>query len=658
MKLKLALVAGFLASAAAVSAQDDPVIMTIGGEPILKSEFEYIYNKNSSSSLDKKSLDEYVDLFVKFKMKVMEAKERQLDEMPTYLKEYQSYKDQLILPYLVDKESEEKLAREAYERMKTMVDVSHILIKTKDQDTVAAYKKINDIYAQLKKGGDFAELAKKYSECPSAAQGGRLNYIKPFTTVYPFESMAYNTPVGSYSRPFRSEFGYHILLVNSVVNVENSLRLSQIFKRDTPQAKASIDSILQAIRGGAKFESLVFQSDDRDGAMRGGDLGWLVPGRFPAELENAARKLTKVGEVSDVVKTQFGYHILKVKDLTPMESYEQMLPELKKRLMKDSRAMTVVERSRAKLEREYAYAKIEGGLDPFYEIAQDTTLPYYEWTSRIQNLEAPLYTVSGEYYPQSSFASSFKAKKDIYDSVKDAAKKNTTESHKTIARYKEYYQISPREFVDLAYDKYINEVLTGLYKESLLKNNSDLRYLLKEYSDGLLLFDISNKVVWTKANSSVEDLSKFFEANKAKYKFDSPRYRGTVIRCADKKTQAEVSKMVKSLNPETLEEKINAKFNVNNLTKVKVESGLYAKGANKAVDQEAFGVKGAYSDSDFPFVVCTGEMTDMPNSYKEVKGPLIADYQNKLEEEWVNRLRAKYNVKVNQDVLKTVKQNN
>lgn len=656
MKLKLALLAGLMASA--VSAQEDPVIMTIGGEPILKSEFEYIYNKNSSSSLDKKSLDEYVDLFVKFKMKVMEAKERQLDEMPTYQKEYQTYKDQLLLPYLVDKESEENLAREAYERMKTMVDVSHILIKTKDQDTLAAYKKINDIYAQLKKGGDFAELAKKYSECPSAAQGGRLNYIKPFSTVYPFESMAYNTPVGSYSRPFRSEFGYHILLVNSVVNVENSLRLSQIFKRNTPEAKASIDSILQAIRGGAKFEDMVFKTDDRDGAMRGGDLGWLVPGRFPAELEDAARKLTKVGEVSDVVKTQFGYHILKLKDLTPMESYEQMLPELKKRLMKDSRAITVVEKSRSKLEREYAYSKIEGGLDPFYEIAQDTTIPYYEWTNRIQQLEAPLYTISGEYYPQSSFASSFKSKKDIYDSVKDAAKKNTTESHKTIARYKEYYQLSPREFVDLAYDKYINEVLTGLYKEALLKENTDLKYLLKEYSDGLLLFDISNKVVWSRANSNVENLTKFFEENKTKYKFDAPRYRGTVIRCADKKTQAEVNKLVKTLYPESLETKITEKLNVNGATKVKVETGLYQKGANKAVDQEIFGEKGAYSDSDYPFVVCVGELTDMPNSYKEVKGPLIADYQNKLEEEWVERLRAKYNVKVNQDVLKTVKSNN
>lgn len=659
MKFKLALAAGLLASAATVSAQNDPVIMTIGGEPILKSEFEYIYNKNSSSSLDKKSLDEYVDLFVKFKMKVMEAKERQLDELPSYQNEYKTYKDQLLLPYLVDQESEEKLAREAYERLKKAVDVSHILIKTNNQDTAAAYKKINDIYSKIEKGANFADLAKEYSECPSSERGGRLDYIKPFSTVYPFETAAYNTPVGTYSRPFRTEFGYHIVYVHSVMDVEKSVRVAQIFKRkNNPNGKASIDSILQAIRGGAKFDSLILQSDDREGAMRGGELGWLSPGRFPDELERAARKMNKIGEVSDVVTTSFGYHILMVRDMSSMDSYEKMLPDLKKRILKDSRAMTVVERSRANLELRYAYAMVDGGLEPFYAIAEDTTLSYREVSERLQGLDAPLYTISGEYYPQSAFVSSFKSKKDIYDSVKDAAKKNTTESHKTIARYKEYYQLSPREFVNLAYDKYINEGLTSLYKESLLQENSDLRNLLKEYSDGLLLFDISNKMVWSRSTSNVEEMSNFFKANKSKYKFDSPRFRGMIISCADKKTQDEVKKFVKATYPESLESKLLAKFNQNGEVKVKVEKGLYQKGANKAVDQEIFGEKGVYSDNTFPYVVCEGELTDTPIDYKEVKGPLTADYQNKLEEDWVNNLRTKYNVKINQEVLKTVKPNN
>ena len=658
MKLKWAFIAGLLASAATVSAQSDPVIMTIGGEPVLKSEFEYIYNKNSSSSIDKKSLDEYVDLFVKFKMKVMEAKERQLNELPSYLKEYQSYKDQLILPYLIDNETEENLAREAYERYKTMVNCSHILIKVKDTDSLSAYKKINDLYAQLKKGADFAELAKKNSECPSAAQGGMLNYIKPFTTVYPFETAAYNTPVGQYSRPFRTEFGYHIVKVHSVLNVENSYRVAQIFKRESPTAKASADSIRQAIKSVEDFNRLVLScTDDRDGAMRGGELGWVNAGRFPAELEAAARKMTKVGEVSDVIKTEFGYHILVARDIQPMESYEKMLPELKKRLLRDSRSMTVVQKSREKLEMKYAFSKIDGGLDPFYAVAQDTTLTYSELNGRLQDLDAPLFTISGEYYPQASFVSAFKNHRDIWMSVKDATKKNTNDAKRTIERNKEYLGLTPHKLVDLAFDKYINEVLTGLYKETLLQENKELRNLLQEYSDGLLLFDISSKEVWSKATSNVDGLTKFFEANKEKYRFDSPRFKGVVVRCVDKNTKSEVEKFAKDLIFEGMDARILTEFNKNGV-RVKAESGLYAKGANKVVDQEYFNVKGAYSDAEYPYVVCIGELLEVPNSFKDVKGPVTADYQNYLEEEWVKHLRSKYNVKLNQDVLKTVKSNN
>lgn len=658
MKFKLAFLAAGLFASAVVSAQDDPVIMTIGGEPILKSEFEYIYNKNSSSSLDKKSLDEYVDLFVKFKMKVLEAKERQYDDQTSFKTEYASYKSQLLLPYLVDKESEDRLAHEAYERSKTVREVSHILIKTTGSDTATAFKRINYIYNELKGGANFAELAKNNSECPSSAKGGNLGLVKPFSMIYPFETAAYNTPVGTFSKPFRTEFGYHIVFVHSEMNVENSVRVSQIFKRSAnPASKASADSILKAIRGGEDFLKMVFRSDDRDGVMRGGDLGWLVPGRFPAELELAARKLTKVGEVSGVVKTEFGYHILMLTALTPMKSYEEMAPELKARLLKDSRAMTVVERSRAKLEMRYAYTYIDGGLDPFYEVMKDTTLSYQAVASKLSNLDAPLFSISGDYYPQSMFVSDFRAKKDIYDSVKDAKKRKTSDAKKTLEKYKEYVDMTPKQLVDFAYDKYVNDVLTGLYKESLLEENSDLRNLLKEYADGLLLFDISNREVWSRASSSVGNLTNYFNEHKEKYKFASPRFRGVVIRCADKKTLDGVKQFVKKSDSEDLEFKVANKFN-DKSANVKAVRGLYQKGDDKAVDQEIFGVKGAYSDTEYPFVVCVGELSDMPISYKEVKGPLTADYQNYLEEEWVKRLRQKYNVKINQEVLKTVKSNN
>jgi peptidyl-prolyl cis-trans isomerase SurA len=322
MKRKFASLAGILFFTLGLPAQNnDPVIMMINGEPVSKSEFEYIYNKNNSSNtLDKKNLDEYVDLFVNFKLKVAEAKTKEIQLRKSYIEELETYRSQLAAPYMVDKETEEEIIKEAYERMKEDVDASHILIKSSRTDTAEAYKKIYQLYEKLQKGADFETLAKENSECPSASKGGHLGYVTAFMTVYPFETAGYNTPAGSFSKPVHTSFGYHMVKVHNHRPTRGTVRIAHIFKRIENEGKDSqmrqkADSLYQLLQQGADFAEIAKKySDDLQSAARGGEIGWVESGRLPADFEEAAFALKNNGDISAVIKTSFGYHILKLLD--------------------------------------------------------------------------------------------------------------------------------------------------------------------------------------------------------------------------------------------------------------------------------------------------------------------------------------------------------
>ena len=654
MKLKLALFVGLVFSTISVSSQNDPIIMTIGGEPIYKSEFEYIYNKNNTNtSLDKKSLDEYVTLFINFKMKVMEAKQKGLAEKPSYEKELKTYDDQLTAPYLIDNVMEDSLIREAYNRMQEEVTASHILVKIKGTDTISAYRKINAIYDKLKAGADFATFARDSSDCPSSRQGGFLGMVTPFSTVYPFECVVYNTEVGQISKPFRTEFGYHIVRVQSRKPARDEIRISHIYKRQSETSKSQIDSLYQLLQNGAKFDDLAKQSsDDKESAYKGGDLGWLVSGRYPEVLENAARQLKKKGDISPVVMTPFGYHILYLSDKRAKESYEERYADIKNKVERDSRSAVISQSSIDKLALKYNLTQVEGGLDAFYDIAKDS-LSYVQMSNRCRNLDAPLFIMNGEYFAQSDFVESFKREMSIYDSErKEAADLNNNKKSAYKLKYDHY---SPVEFVDAAFYDFCKTKLIELEKQTLLREHDDYRNLLREYSDGLLLFDISNSEVWNRASSDDEGLSQFFEENKANYKWETPRYKGKIVYCADSLSMVAAKKLLKTVSVDSFDIKARHQLNVAGEKKIKIENGLYAKGTNKLIDNEIFNLKTTYTNDKYPFAFCVGKLVNEPESFKDVKGPVTADYQNYLEDRWVAQLRKKYNVVIFQDVLKTVK---
>jgi peptidyl-prolyl cis-trans isomerase SurA len=663
MRHKLASLLGTLFFTFGLSAQNDPVIMTINGEPVYKSEFEYIYNKNNSSNaLDKKSLDEYVELFVNFKLKVAEAKSKGIHHKKSYVEELETYRNQLAAPYMADKETEEEILKEAYARMKEDVETSHILIKCSRTDTTEAYKKIYELFEKLRKGADFSALAIENSECPSASKGGHLGYITAFLTVYPFETVAYNTPKGSFSAPVRTSFGYHIVKVHNRRPTKGSVHVAHIFKRTesentAEQMKQKTDSLYQLLKNGADFEKLAKQySDDRQSAERGGDMGWIETGRLPVEFEDAAFNLKNNGELSSVIKTSFGYHILKRLDKKGLDSYENLRDELKGKIFRDERANLLNDSYIEKLKQKHGFRPVTGALTPFYQLMDLTDEK--EIHSAYLRMDNPLYMLNGKHHSQKDFAEYFKTEKEKLD--KKLEKNASTNKGKSIDP-----ENSGKNFVDKTFAQYTKKVVVAEEQIALEKEHPEYRNLLREYSDGLLLFEVSNEEVWNKASTDVDGLEKFFETKKENYKWESPRFRGKILYCVDKKVLADAQKFMKTAHKDSVDIQLKRKFNTNTQQKgksgksnvqLKIENGLYTQGANKAVDAYIF-KKETYTDDAFPAVACIGGLIAAPESYKDVRGPATADYQNYLEEEWIKSLRNKYEVVINKEVLKTVKSN-
>lgn len=630
-----------------IAQANDPVLMTINGKPVTKSEFEYIYNKNNSNnSLDKKTLPEYVDLFVNFKLKVEEAKSQGLDTTKSFINELSGYRSQLTKPYLTDQKVDEQILQEAYNRMKEDVEVSHILVRLPQNaslaDTLAAWKKISAIAKRLEKE-DFVKVAKQTSEDESAEKnGGYIGWVSAFRTVYPFETVAYSTPVGTLSKPLRTAFGYHILKVHNRRNSLGEVLVAHIMRftaegdeAKNKDAKAKIDSLYQRVQAGDDFGKLASTySEDRGSASRNGELPWFGTGRMVPEFENAAFALKNVGDVSSPIQSAYGWHIIKLLDRKGLASYETIKSDLERRVKRDERALFGQKAFIAKLKNDYSFTLNNDNLKEFVTLLENKTLTDSIFKIEVEKLNKPLFSFAGKTYNQADFAAYL-------------SKNNFTE--KTLAS----------EIINEKIGAYTDGELLAYEDSQLEKKYDDFHFLMQEYHDGILLFDVSNNEVWEKASKDTEGLEKYFNDHKMDYRWEKPHYKGRIIYCKDNQTLKTAKLMVKKLNPDSLDKTLRTRLN-DSIQHVKVEKGLYALGDNKAVDKYGFkDKKAAYDPSaEYPFVLVIGKnLKNMPENYTDVRGLVTADYQEYLEKEWIKALRAKYPVVIDEKVLKTVKQN-
>lgn len=640
MKKSIAAGLGFCAVSLAFAAKD-PVIMTVNGIDVPKSEFEYLYNKNSQQQINPQTLEEYVEMFKLYKMKVADAKAEGIDTLKSFRKEIDQYRHELAAPYLADSVYINQLVGEAFDRSRREVDAYHIMFFKKGNAKVnkELRQRMDSIRTELLKGADFGEMAAKYSEDRgSKHRGGHMNYIQAGQYPYSFEVVDFALPEGEISEVVESPVGYHVLKggksrpARGKVKVAHILRLAQT-PEQRPAAKAAIDSLYKiAIQDPAKFAELATaNSEDPGSARQGGNLPWFGSGEMVAEFDSVAFAMPK-GTISEPFATSYGYHIIYKQDEKGLPTLEEMKPGLLSRfnnpqderykMIRDHQTTNIAIKHKAKVNDKgmtaLRNAVATNGLDSAF---------YANWT--VMPLGGTvLAQIDGKSVPAYKFVKSLNNRME--SDGEDAA------------------QMLDRMWSDF----YAGELLAA-EENRLAAEVPDYRNLLKEYEDGSLLYEVSVRKVWDKAAKDAEGLEKFFNEHRQDYKWTTPHVKGYFVQAVNDS----VGELIKARAAELKDGEIVPTIRKEFKGQGGIEKVLVAKGGNPMVDYVAFGgPKVESSVKNYPvFFMINARIVDQPEEVSDVKGQVTSDYQNQYQEAWENELRAKYPVKINEKVLKQVK---
>ncbi len=641
----------FILVQSAVLAQTKDVLFTIDNHNYYTDEFVRVYNKNLDLVKDdsQKNLDNYLELFIGYKLKVEKANKIGLQNSVNYQNELKSYRTQLSKNYLSDSKVTNELVQEAYDRMKQEIRASHILVlideSASPEDTLKAYQKIVDIKKRIDSGEDFIKVAQQFSEDPSVKENnGDLGYFSAFRMVYPFENAAFSTQVGQLSKPFRTRFGYHLVkVVDKRMNRgEVSVAHIMILKPADPaiksedKSKQTIEDIYKKIQQGESFESLAQQfSEDKSSATKGGVLQRFGSGQLSSEeFESVAFSLQNKDEISQPFQSQFGWHIVKLIDKHPLQSLAEMKSDLEDKVRKDERSLLITNSLAKKLRVKYSFSKDQKMISAVKKVINDD---FYAQTWEVPS-----------------------ANKEFQDAILviNKSKKIAALQFLNFVYNQQKSKIKTKpvvKLVDELFEKFIDEQLTAYYNENLENEFPEFKHVMDEYRDGLLLFDLMDKEIWTRAKTDTTGIFTYFKNNQINYQWKK-RFEVDIFSSTDKsiieKTQQFLNKG-KSLD--FIKEKLNKDGKVN----VMVKSGLFEEEYDilSYYPNALKGVTSIVSKDNYYFVVNIKEVKEAGDKdFQDCKGKVISDYQQFLESNWVNELRKDFEVNVNQDVFNKVKQ--
>ena len=650
MKKSLLLIVLAAILATGLPGQESPVLMTIGDEQVSLEEFERIYRKNNNeASLNRQNPEDYLELFVNFKVKVKEAEALGMDTTTKFINELEGYRKQLAKPYLVDEEAKEAMMEEAYEWSKYDIHASHILIRLPEnpspEDTLAAYDKIMEIRSRIQSGEAFDVVARATSEDASVHKnGGDLNYFTVFSMVYPFEKVAFNTEVGLLSMPFQTSYGYHILKVVDKRPARGSIKVAHIFIR-TPsgisedqkkEAYGKVQMVYDSLQIGADFGALAMHhSDDRSSAISGGEIPWFGTGRMIPDFEDACFDLEKKGDYSKPFKSFYGWHIVKLIDKKEIGSYEEMKPELQQKIDRSDRSTARSANFISKLKTEYHFSENREALQAIYQAA-DSTLRLGTWKAgSLKNLNSILMKIGEQEVLTGRFAS-YVEEKQYHGKARD-----------------------PRVWVNQLYNSFSDELVIAYEEARLSEKYPEFKYIYQEYHDGILLFDIMDQKVWSMAITDTAGLETFYKEHRKSYMWEE-RTEAFIVTCSKETDLAGVRSAYKKiakgkLNQEELDAKYCSSESVDCITLTHL---LVEKGENEMIDSQN-GVSGPGpvidNEETSTFVIVKGQRSPEPKKLDEARGQITSDYQEYLEAEWLKSLKEKYPVSINQDLLKQIK---
>ena len=642
--------------------QNDKTLLVIENQKVPVSEFLDIYTKNNKNvDYSKASIDEYLDLFINYKLKLMEIQRLRLDTQKNFINEFQKYRDQLAQSYLIDKNTVDKLLNEAYNRIQNDVRVSHILVKlspyANPKDTLKAYNKALEIRKKLLNGADFAKLAIEMSDDNSArdqntadgrlipGNGGDLGYFNVFNMLYDFETAAYNLNVGDISLPVRTPVGYHIIKLTEKHPAIYRFKIAHILLMYPPNAttqdkesiKAKADSIYKEILSGADFAELAnLHSEDKGSANKGGELPWLTPFRLvPSFVQPIYNH--KPGDYIPPVETFYGWHIIKLIDKQSPPDFASVKQELLTKLYKDSRYLLAQKKIADSLKQIY---KIQYDKKLLVNIAKsinkDSLVKRSFKESQIPNLDNILVKIDDHSIYIKDFATYIKKNQSLFTNTDDI-------------------QI----FVNKMFDNFLNDKILEIEKENLEKKNPKFAAQINDYKEGILIFNLMDQNVWSKAMQDTAGLKAYYETIKNKYLTDEKAKIG-IFKTNDAKIAQKVQKTLQKniqksqLNPNLILSKINKKNNVVSYDSMVIETKKLADiGLEKTVNV----ILSKENNNSYEIYWLQSIIAPQPKSLDEVRGLVISEYQTYLEKQWINELRNRYHWQVNDEVLKSLYKN-
>jgi len=628
----------------------DEVLLTIDDQPVMRSEFERIYHKNSNiEGYENKPPAEYLDMFINFKLKVLEARKLGYDTASSFINELAGYREQLSKPYLQDRNLIDQLVREAYDRTIKEVNASHIMVKlpanASPADTLAAYNKVLELRKRILAGESFETIARNESDDPSGkTNGGQLGWFSAFTMVYPFENAAYNNKVDEYSMPVKSRYGYHIIKTNAFRPAMGEIKLAHIMVRagrndnskTIADKKEKIDTCYKLLKEGRLFTDMVRQySEDAGTARSNGQMRWIRSGELPGELEEKVFALSDSGSFTEPIKSEYGWHIFQLQGKRSVAPFEQMKSQLEERVMMDERGKRTEESFVNTLKKEYGFAAYTENISMIAEM-MDSSVYSGNWDPASSGeLIEPVFSIGEREYSQKELAG-FIARTKRYN------KKDT------------YLTIVDRKYNEMV----LNELLNHEKKQLDAKYPS-FRYLMEEYHDGILLFNVMDKKVWSRAVSDSAGLRDYYEkhfvdymwgerADVSIYTVHNPALVKQVGKLAKKRISSRIpeSDFVRTICPQDSVPCVEVKDQ-----KFEKEDELPQGGFNWKKGT----VKTTNNGDKTTVLVVNAILPPARKTFNETQGQVTADYQNYLDSLWIDSLRTKYTVTINRDVLQQVK---
>lgn len=606
-------------------------LFTINGQPTSVEEFTYIYQKNNingQADFSKQSIEDYLKLFINYKLKVQEAKDLGLDTIPALMSEYEGYRKQLLDAHL-KKVIDEPLMKQEYERSMHDVAISHIFVDKKSEKSM---DRIQEALAKLNKGQEFATVAQKYSaDSLSANVGGKIGYFTALQIGFPqIEDAMYTTPIGKFSDIIETDLGYHILKIDDVRPARGRIKVS-IIKVTIPEAeeekliaKNKVDSLYQLLKNGAEFAPLAVKySDDVNSSMKGGELDWFGINTYVKEFEDAAFALKNNGEISAPVKTSNAWYIIKKVSEVKTLTYQESEPVLQAKIKRSKFYQYAFERFIEKVKAESNYKEYVDNIEKFEENLEPL-LEERPFVYKTREASYPLFSIGGKEITQH----------DILPVIE----KNIT----AVANKKGHDKT--HSLINIAIQEYVLNAFEQKLKDSL----PDYKSLLEEYENGVLIFELTKEKVWNKATSDTIALEHFYEKMGNQYMWNN---RAEIIKFEDLESYDEksLSKLIKKKKLNSVAA-WNQYLSENPQQNIKIQTKVVEKDVTEGADQITWET-GLHIDANGKLYYVTQIMLPKRKDLKDVRGFVVAAYQEHLENEWLNSLHQRYDVQIDSKVL-------